>query len=51
MEEVRAFKLKKYMEFIVGESSIENKFKFINIPKESIITRRKYALYDYCQHR
>jgi len=37
MEEVRVFKLKKYMEFAVGESSIENKFEFINIPEESIL--------------
>jgi len=34
MEEVRVFPIKKYMEFKIDESLIENKFKFLNIPKK-----------------
>ena len=34
MKEVRAFPVKKYMEFTVDESLIENKFKFLNVPKQ-----------------
>jgi len=36
-KEVRVFPLEKYMEFITDESLIENKYKFLNIPKDYVI--------------